>query len=56
MRIKVKEKPLRWIAIWIPLGAAIGIPFENIPVGIGLGTGIGFFLFFISYLRKSKEN
>jgi hypothetical protein len=54
MKLKVKEKPLRWIAIWIPIGASIGIPIENLPIGVGLGTGIGFFLFFISYRRNKK--
>ena len=50
-----KENPLRWIPIWIALGAAIGFPINNIPIGVSIGTGIGFFLFLISYFKIKKK-
>ena len=55
MTKRVNEKPLRWLAIWVAIGAALGVPFENIPLGIGLGTGIGAIFVLTSYLR-TKNN
>jgi len=51
MKKRVKENPLLWIPIWIALGAAIGVPINNITIGVGIGNGIGFFLFLISYFK-----
>ena len=55
MKKRVKDKPLYWIGIWIALGAAIGIPIGNIPIGVGLGTCIGFFFFLTSFLRNKSK-
>ena len=55
MKKRVKEKPLRWIAIWIALGAAIGVPMENIPLGVGMGVCKGFLLFLIHGFRNNKK-
>ena len=54
MRKRIEEKPIRWVPIWIALGAAIGVPFNNIPIGVGFGTGIGFFLFIVLSFRNKK--
>ena len=55
MKKRVKENPIRWIPIWIALGAGIGVPMENIPIGIGIGTCIGFSFFLINNIRNKKK-
>jgi len=54
MKKTIKESPIRWIPIWIALGAAIGVPMENIPLGVGIGVGIGTLLF-LTYHFGSKK-
>jgi hypothetical protein len=55
MKKIVKEKPQAWIGIWVALGAALGVPIENIPVGVGLGACIGLLFFFMFYLKNKKN-
>jgi len=54
MNKRINKKPIRWIPIWIAIGAGIGVPFNNIPIGVGFGTAIGFFLFVILSFRNKK--
>ena len=55
MKKRFKEKPIRWIPIWMAIGAGIGVPLNNIPIGVGFGTCIGFMLFLIHNSKNNKE-
>lgn len=55
MKKLVKEKPLRWIAIWIALGGGIGVPLNNIAIGVGIGSMIGFSFFLIENFKNKKK-
>jgi len=55
MKKRIKENPIFWIPIWIALGSGIGVPIENIPIGVGIGTCIGFFVFLINTIRNKKK-
>jgi|GEM_PF-2434239 hypothetical protein len=55
MKKRIKEDPILWIPIWIALGAGIGVPFDNIPIGVGFGTCIGFILFLIFNFKINKK-
>ena len=43
-----------WIAIGAGIGTAMGAAFNNIPVGVALGPGLGFL--FGMYLDKRKRS
>jgi uncharacterized protein (DUF58 family) len=55
MKKRFKEKPLLWIPIWMALGSGIGVPINSIPIGVGLGTMIGFLFFLIITVRYKKK-
>jgi len=55
MKKRFREKPLLWIPIWIALGAGIGVPMNSIPIGVGIGTIIGFLFFLIITFRYKKK-
>ena len=55
MKKRFKEKPIRWIPIWIAIGGGIGVPMDNIPIGIGFGKGIGSIFFLIFSIKNKKK-
>lgn len=55
MKKRIKEDPILWVPIWIALGAGIGVPLDNIPIGVGFGTCIGFILFLIFNFKINKK-
>jgi len=55
MKKRFKEKPQLWIPIWMALGAGLGVPINNIPIGVGFGTIIGFLFFIINNYRFKKK-
>ena len=55
MKKRFIELPILFIPIWICLGAAIGVPMENISIGVGFGSFIGIGLF-LKFQYKNKKN
>ena len=52
--MKRMEQPAGWIAIGIGFGSAMGVAFDNIPMGVSTGAVIGIAL--MALQRKRDES
>ena len=53
--MKRLNQPAGWIAIGVGVGSAIGVAFDNIPLGMSMGASIGVVLMALQQKREERD-